>query len=501
MTTEVELKYLVLEKDVSAQIFELINTHSLTFNHQHKKLSNCYFDTPALALRQLDIGLRIRICGDAIEQTIKTAGVVIGGLHQRPEYNVTLAHPFPELALFPENIWPEIDSVAKYQSQLVPLFNTDFTRELWQINYQNSVIELAFDQGTITSDGRSLDICELELELLSGERDDLFALAKLLFSKLALRAGTESKAARGYRLFANQMVEPAQLLLDIQCQAQDRQGYFISGVDFCLRTLQRTITEYLADPQLAKLAELVDVLSFLRHGFWLFDQDLTEHSRALRSEISHFIQLFAWLDNAIYLRELMNKTGNYRKKLEYSKQLIQQLKIEKKHFPDKQMITELLHSERFNHLQLALLQLVLSLDSTQAQAQDNELMPFAQAKLSASLSELQQQMKELEQPDAETYLAKRKVLHRCLLTGHWFGQLFDDKMRADFRTPWLDIKQGLKELQSLWIIKQQLQKLVADEQQVNEKLLCWQQGKVENLLTALNHSKNLALSLPAYWLE
>ncbi|GLX79557.1 inorganic triphosphatase [Thalassotalea insulae] len=504
MTTEVELKFLVSNTNVSAKIFELLKTQSLAFTHQHKKLTNCYFDTPELALRQLDMGLRTRIDEGEIEQTIKTAGVVVGGLHQRPEYNVNITQAFPDLTLFPHDIWPVDENISQLQAQLIPLFNTDFSREIWQINYQNSRIELAFDQGTVSSDGRNLDICELELELLSGERDDLFALAKLLFTQLALRAGTKSKAARGYQLFANKDKPVTPISLDIECAAQQTSRYFISGVDFCLQALQQVVANYIATKKLVKLAELVDILSLLRHGFWLFNESLTLECQKLRSEISHFIQLFAWVDNALYLRELMNKTGNYRKKLEYSEQLIEQLKIEKQHFPDSLMVMQLLQSERFNKLQLELLQLIVNGSENEnliKQQANSELLPFAQVKLSDSLRELQQQMTQLTQLDAQSYLAKRQVLHRCLLTGHWFGQLFDEQLRADFRTPWLDMKQGLKELQSLWIIKQQLEKLAKNSEQTNNKVLRWQQGKVENLLTALAHSKELALSLPAYWLS
>ncbi|MDG1751816.1 MAG: CYTH domain-containing protein [Thalassotalea sp.] len=503
MSTEVELKYLTLSDDVSAKVFSLLKERELSFSHNVKHLSNCYFDTAELALRHLDMGLRIRICGSHIEQTIKTVGIVIGGLHQRPEYNVDITSSFPELALFPTEIWPNSEDAQRLQAQLIPLFNTDFTRETWLITLENSVIELAFDQGSISSSGRSIDICELELELVSGDKHGLFTLAQYLFNAISLRPGTQSKAARGYRLFFNkQQIEELEPELDLHSNAENIEACFVDGVNHCLSQIQTAVDQYLANKSLLKLAEFVDVLALLRQGFWLFDDKLTAQSLEIRNELSYFIQLFAWVDSAIYFKELMTKTGNYRKKLDYSEQLIEQLKLEKRRFPDKEMVTELLHSERFNLLLLALLRFITSnhhqqyfVNSTQA-----PLIPFAKKKLSESLALLTNAMSKLTTLDAEQYLAQRKLLHRSLLTGNWFGCFFDEKQRSDYRMPLQDIQTGLRELQSLWIIKQQLEKIELINESNNKKILDWQESKVENLLIALTHSKNLAISLPAYWL-
>ena len=110
MSNEVELKFLVLmgselnatefSEKITDNITQLLQQEDLSFQYQLNKLTNCYFDTADQALRQLDFGLRIRRDGDHIEQTIKTAGVIIGGLHQRPEYNLPLEGKHPDLSLF-----------------------------------------------------------------------------------------------------------------------------------------------------------------------------------------------------------------------------------------------------------------------------------------------------------------------------------------------------------------------------------------------------------------
>ncbi|MCO4797837.1 MAG: CYTH and CHAD domain-containing protein [Colwelliaceae bacterium] len=504
MSTEVELKFLTLSEDVSIKVFNLLKAKELAFTHQIKHLSNCYYDTAELALRHLDMGLRIRICDGHIEQTIKTAGVVIGGLHQRPEYNVDLDTSFPQLTLFPQDVWSNDLNIEKLQTQLIPLFNTDFTREIWLVSIEGAEIELAFDRGEISSDGRSFDICELELELVSGDKDALFSLAQLLSHDLSLRPGMQSKAARGYRLyFKKEEIEDSDVLLEINNDSKNIKSCFVEGISSCLQQMQMSIEQYLHFQTFKKLDAFVDVLALLRQGFWLFEDNLTENSLKIRNELSFFIQLFAWVDNAIYLQELMTKTGNYRKKLDYSKQLIEQLRLEKRRFPDKEMIAELLHSERFNLLQLSLLKLITSNKNEHYFIDSNEeaIVPFAKKKLSQSLASLTHAMSSFSSSDAEQWLAQRKILHRSLLTGHWFGGFFDDNKRIDFRLPWQDMQIGLRELQSLWIIKQQLEKVELVNESSNKKVVDWQESKVENLLLALAHCKDSAISLPAYWLE
>lgn len=506
MSTEVELKYLILSEDVSKHIQSLLTSQKIAYEHKVKSLKNCYFDTPDLALRRRDIGLRIRAAGDKLEQTIKTAGRVIGGLHQRPEYNVNIEHNFPQLSLFPDEIWSSNDDYGAIQAELISLFNTNFTRQTWLLEFDGSQIEMAYDQGEISAGGNVEAINEVELELISGDTQALLAFANHLFNTLDVRAGIQSKAARGYRLYSgNKWHYSANLLLDAQLTSQEPNAVFIAGIERYLTELQQAIESYLQSENVADLAMIVDILSILRHGFWLFDEQLQPEIVALRQEFTHFIQLFAWVDNAIYLKELMNKTGNYRKKLDYSDQLIQQLRIEKQRFPDVQMTKQLLHSERFNRLQLNLLRVVIkgvSRDNFLPNEQGVVILSFAQQKLSDSLRELVSAMTNIDHTNVDAYLQHRKLLHRCLLTGNWFGFLFDQQLRHQFRAPWLDMQQGLRELQSLWIIRRQLEKLdVTNDESAQRKIVSWQQRKVDNLLVALAHTKDAAMAMPAYWLH
>ncbi|EJA2550497.1 inorganic triphosphatase [Serratia marcescens] len=198
MTVEIELKFIAAPQAVAA-----LPQWLAAWPHQHsapQKLTNIYFETADNVLRRHDMGLRIRGFDDRYEMTIKTAGKVVGGLHQRPEYNVAIAEPQLALAQFPADIWPQDCDIAALQQALQPLFRTDFVREKWVVTYGQSEIEIGLDQGEVRAGDLSEALSEIELELLNGNTADLLALAGELAAHGGLRQGSLSKAARGYHL-------------------------------------------------------------------------------------------------------------------------------------------------------------------------------------------------------------------------------------------------------------------------------------------------------------
>ncbi|MBI6548828.1 inorganic triphosphatase [Xenorhabdus lircayensis] len=202
-SVEIELKL-----SVKLDVIPAVRQQLFQFPHHYtspQHLANIYFETPDNQLRRWDMGLRIRGFEGHYEMTIKTAGKVVGGLHQRPEFNVPLRHPELDLALFPAHIWPENTDVAHLQAQLIELFSTDFTREKWLVSHGQSEIEVVLDQGAICSGNKRSGehfspICEFELELKSGNVTDILSLADKLASQDGLRLANKSKAERGYAL-------------------------------------------------------------------------------------------------------------------------------------------------------------------------------------------------------------------------------------------------------------------------------------------------------------
>jgi triphosphatase len=74
-------------------------------------------------------------------------------------------------------------------------------------------------------------ICELELELLEGDADDVLKLARKLVNQSGLRQGSLSKAARGYHLAAGnapRALKPT-TILRVAPKASVEQGWKRAG--------------------------------------------------------------------------------------------------------------------------------------------------------------------------------------------------------------------------------------------------------------------------------
>jgi triphosphatase len=198
MQTEIEIKFFV-SQDIQQPLSKLLNSLEIISSSQ-VELGNVYFDTPALDLRRLEMGLRIRRSDDFAEQTIKCRGQVVGGLHARPEYNAPVHGDVPLLAAFPAELWPSLVVRDDIQAGLVAQFRTDFLRRHWLVAFEGAEIELAWDQGEIVGSLGKVAIDELELELKSGDARALFGLAEQLAGLGGVRLGAQSKAQRGYRL-------------------------------------------------------------------------------------------------------------------------------------------------------------------------------------------------------------------------------------------------------------------------------------------------------------
>lgn len=268
MTIEIELKFLIDPDQIDA-----IKKQLALYPHRYTSptmLTNHYYETADNQLRGWDMGLRVRGKDGHYEMTLKTAGQEIGGLHQRPEYNVPLQDSQLNIALLPQDVWPSGTDISALQQRLNPLFSTNFTREKWVITYGNSEIEVAFDQGSVSADQQTASLLELELELLQGERTDIFALANELVKDGGVRLGGQSKAARGYGLAQGNglpVVEPlTQLTVKPKATCEQGLSTLLSGL---IRRWQLLESHWLAgDKQMPAL--LQQTLLAIRETFSLF---------------------------------------------------------------------------------------------------------------------------------------------------------------------------------------------------------------------------------------
>lgn len=268
MAQEIELKFIV-----NSACVETLRQHLHTLTNEHiapSQLLNIYYETPDNWLRSHDMGLRIRGFDGQYEMTMKIAGRVIGGLHQRPEYNIPLSTPELDLSRFPSEVWPEGALPADLQEQTRPLFSTDFWREKWLINSGNSRIEIGLDLGEIKAGEFTEPLCELELELLEGEAADILKLARQLATLSGLRQGSLSKAARGYHLAQGNLARERRpkSILNVAAKASVEQG-FAAALELALAQWQYHEELWISGNEEAK-QDMLDTIALLRHTLTLF---------------------------------------------------------------------------------------------------------------------------------------------------------------------------------------------------------------------------------------
>lgn len=169
-------------------------------------LANTYFDTSGLLLKEHRIALRTRKQGRRLLQTVKCGGELAGGLASRPEWE----HPYRgDFDFSPVDDQDVRKFLEAHAAELEPVFTTNFRRETRRHAPKEGVeILIMLDVGKVEAAGRTLPLCELELELADGTVDDLFELALALAADLPLIPEDVSKAQRGYQLFLDQPLAP-----------------------------------------------------------------------------------------------------------------------------------------------------------------------------------------------------------------------------------------------------------------------------------------------------
>jgi len=203
---EVELKYKIPDKDAAESIWRdpvLAGIHSPE-TRKEMLFKAAYFDTDDGVLVKNHIAFRVRLEGSRVVATLKWNGKNEGALHIREEINVPIDGETclitPDPKIFKESeIGQQMISLIGGK-QLISIMEVCFFRRSVRIDIGESIVEASIDVGEIIADSGSHPICELELELFSGNRDDLFSLGQTIAESYYLVPEERSKYARGLAL-------------------------------------------------------------------------------------------------------------------------------------------------------------------------------------------------------------------------------------------------------------------------------------------------------------
>ena len=208
-TIELELKLGLRDCDPSRVSDALYSVLGRMIPRHTAVLQNVYFDYKGL-LHRAGVAIRTRSVNGSHEMTVKMREPDERGLSQRREWNFPIDTPSLDYARL-EGLDLPVSVVSVIQDRLLEVvFENAFERTDWHVTEANCDVMVSLDLGSVQVDGRASQVSELELELLSGDIDQLIRLGCEVADRLPAFMGVMSKAERGDRLIreADPMAEP-----------------------------------------------------------------------------------------------------------------------------------------------------------------------------------------------------------------------------------------------------------------------------------------------------
>lgn len=202
---EVELKFLVEDKLARDRILqdnylgELIQEGS----REEIQMKAAYFDTEDMTLCGKKMALRVRFENGKPVATLKWGGSSEGGLHVRGELNVPADGDFiktPRIDIFKgSEIYDQL-AEACGDKKFIRLMDVEYLRRQIMVDTGKSISVVSLDVGSVITSCGNDDISELEIELYSGDVDDMIEMGKKLAVKYNLKECGVSKFCRGLKL-------------------------------------------------------------------------------------------------------------------------------------------------------------------------------------------------------------------------------------------------------------------------------------------------------------
>lgn len=263
----------------------LFKSHQIT-SPATRRLHNIYYDTPELELHQKQMALRLRRVGGRWLQTLKGGGRVMAGLHQRYEWEVPVPSAKLDFSGLDEAVW-NVHLPRAIRCNLKPVFITDFYRTSRQLNWQGAIIEVCMDHGQVKISGHSTPICEVELELKSGEAQKLFELAQAILDIVPFELEVVSKAEQGFRLLAGYIEQPQTSVVPKLAKTDSLTDGLQTLIWSCLSHLQGNLRGAMDDQEPEYLHQMRVALRRLRVVLRMSEKvHADEELAALRQELA-----------------------------------------------------------------------------------------------------------------------------------------------------------------------------------------------------------------------
>ncbi len=190
MGREFELKYAAENPSVLEDI--------CTFLHRNVRkipMKSTYYDTPDNALSARKWTLRLRKEGELSVVTMKTAGD--GKTRGEWEYEAeNLTNAAEKLV----GLGAPQELSGLLQDGVRPVCGAEFLRKAVDVDLDGTLVEVALDSGRLFRGEKECPICEVEVELKSGNAEKAVEFAENLAEKFGLRVENKSKFVRAVTL-------------------------------------------------------------------------------------------------------------------------------------------------------------------------------------------------------------------------------------------------------------------------------------------------------------
>ncbi len=464
-------------------------------------LANTYFDTENFKLREMAIGMRIRQIDDQLIQTVKSSGKAIGGLHQRNEAEIELSSNQLDISLINDAyLQILVEEANDEDGEFLPCFKTDFDRTKCLLTFSDGTkIEVALDSGSITTECNSIDICEVELELVEGSPEYIFAIGRYLIKELDLTLYNASKARRGYSLCENLSPDYYRMQVTELSQGIASEQAFEQICFSALKHWQHYELFLNKNSAHSAVLEMYRALIYLQHMYIVF-------GGLIPRQATHDLRLnWGWLAEA--MRPIVDAAKHKRYLVRYLKQKADWDLVEEQH---KNIHTEvakaietfksLLATQRYNLMMLNMSQWLYFkewrdfMPEKEREGLDTPIVDYARKQLEHMLRELKRDLGPKVELKPKQYFKLIAKIRRALDTGLFFGGLFDSQKRQTYRQPWIDILDGIRELQmNDYIFGLQLE---THNQEETEQ---WLEERNLPVLEAIEQTRKSAFKSNPYW--
>ncbi len=283
MPAEIELKLAISAHDVPRLARVPLLKSASRGRAITSRVYSIYYDTSEFALRDQGVALRLRRTGSHWLQTLKTAGRVEAGLHQREEIETPVPAQILNYPALAQSGAAAVLADPALPLRLQPVFVTDFRRTTRQLEpAAGTEIEFCLDRGAISAGTAQLPVSEIELELKSGPPEQLLDFALELLERVPLRLESASKAQRGYALAAGLTAAPVKASVPALSPEMTVSQAFRTVAFACIAHLQANERGLLEADEPEYLHQARVALRRLRSAFSVFNRAFP---RALFEEV------------------------------------------------------------------------------------------------------------------------------------------------------------------------------------------------------------------------